>query len=77
MILIVHSATFEEKMFIRLQALSDVHLRLCRENVKGKLFKTLEVCKVRSAELLNGNIIAFDVVPGLGIQVNPINKVKV
>ena len=75
-ILVVHSSTFEESMFIRLRALCDVHFKLCVANFAGRLVKTLEVCKVHNAERPTGNIVAFDVLPGLGIQTNVINTVK-
>jgi flagellar protein FlaH len=43
--------------------------------VGQKLVKTLEVTKVRGAEKTTGNIVSFEVEPGWGMRVIPINKV--
>jgi len=75
-ILVAHSCAFEEKLLIRLGALCDTHLRLSVEKVGAKLVKSLEVCKIRNAQVITGNIVNFDVVPGLGIRVSPISKVR-
>ena len=41
------------------------------------LVKVLEVAKVRGAEMITGNIVSFDVEPGLGMRIIPISKVSV
>jgi flagellar protein FlaH len=40
------------------------------------LVKVLEVAKVRGAQKTTGNIITFDVDPGLGMKIIPIAKAK-
>lgn len=74
--LVAHSAAFSETLLIRARSLCDAHLRLRLEEVGDRLVKVLEVAKVRSAEKSTGNIVTFDVEPGLGIQVIPISKAK-
>ncbi|PKB63539.1 MAG: hypothetical protein BZY80_06875 [SAR202 cluster bacterium Io17-Chloro-G2] len=71
-ILVVHSDAFEEKLLIRLGALCDTHLRLNVEKVGAKLVKSLDVCKIRNAKVVTGDIVNFDVEPGFGIRVSPI-----
>jgi len=75
-ILVAHSAALDEKLRIRLGALCDAHLKLGVEKIGAKLVKTLEVCKIHNAELFTGDIVKFDVEPGLGIRVTPISKVQ-
>jgi len=72
----IHSYTFDEAMFIRMRSICDAHLRLRVEEVGDQLVKVLEVAKVRGAEKTTGNIITFDVEPGLGMRIVPISKAK-
>lgn len=74
-IVIVHSHGLHAELLIRLRSLCDAHLRLRTEEVGDKLVKTLEVTKVRGAEKTTGNIVSFEVEPGWGMRVVPINKV--
>ena len=75
-IIIVHSHGLTRELLTRLRSLCDAHLQLRTEEVGSKLVKTLEVTKVRGAEQTTGNIVSFEVEPGWGIRVIPINKVK-
>ena len=75
-ILVAHSSTFEEKTLVRLSALCDVQLRMGVEKVGAQLVKSLEVCKVHGAEMGTGGIVAFDVQPGLGMRISPVNRAK-
>ena len=38
--------------------------------------KIMEVAKVRNADQSTGNIISFDVEPGMGMKITPIFKAK-
>ena len=38
--------------------------------------KVLEVAKIRNAEKTTGNIVTFDIEPGMGINIIPISKAK-
>ncbi|MBI4671075.1 MAG: response regulator [Chloroflexi bacterium] len=75
-IAIVHSHGLTRELLTRIRSLCDAHLQLRTEEVGNKLVKTLEVTKVRGAEQTTGNIVSFEVEPGWGIRVIPINKVK-
>jgi flagellar protein FlaH len=72
----LHSYAFEEAMFIRMRSLCDAHLRLRTEEVRDSVMKVLEVAKVRGAEKTTGNIISFDVEPGLGMRIIPMSSAK-
>ena len=76
-ILVAHSNVFDERLLIRAASLCDVHLKLCVDKMGPKLVKTLEVCKVHKAELDTGNIVSFEVHPGIGMRLNPISKFSV
>ena len=75
-IAIVHSYAFDDRMLIRVRSLCDAHLTLKMEQVGERLVKILEVGKVRNADQSTGNIISFDVEPGLGMKIIPITKAK-
>lgn len=75
-IAIVHSHGLTRELLTRIRSLCDAHLQLRTEEVGNKLVKTLEVTKVRGAEQTTGNIVSFEVEPGWGIRVIPINKIK-
>ena len=75
-LVILHSHGLTRELLTRIRSLCDAHLQLRTEEVGNKLVKTLEVTKVRGAEQTTGNIVSFEVEPGWGIRVIPINKVK-
>jgi archaeal flagellar protein FlaH len=72
----MHSHAFEEAMFMRIRSLCDAHLRLRTEEMRDQLMKVLEVAKVRGAEKTTGNIVSFDVEPGLGMRIIPVSSAK-
>jgi flagellar protein FlaH len=72
----LHSHAFEEAMFMRIRSLCDAHLRLRTEEMRDQLMKVLEVAKVRGAEKTTGNIVSFDVEPGLGMRIIPVSSAK-
>ena len=74
--MVVHSYAFDERMLIRVRSLCDAHIKLRLEEVGERLVKVMEVSKVRNAERTTGNIISFDVEPGLGMRIIPITKAK-
>ncbi len=73
---IAHSYAFDENVMVRLGSMCDSHLRLRIETMGSKMIKILEVAKVRGAEMHTGNIVSFDVEPGLGIKVIPYSKAR-
>lgn len=74
--LTIHTAAFDDQMFARMRSLCDAHLRLRVEEMGDQLVKVLEVAKVRGAAKTTGNIITFDVDPGLGMKIIPVSKAK-
>ena len=75
-IAVVHSYAFDDRMLIRIRSLCDAHLVLKVEQVGERLVKIMEVTKVRNADQSTGNIISFDVEPGMGMKIIPISKAK-
>ena len=75
-IAVVHSYAFDDRMLIRIRSLCDAHLVLKMEQVGERLIKILEVAKVRNADQSTGNVISFDVEPGMGMKIIPISKAK-
>lgn len=76
LIVVVHSFALSQETLIRLRSMCDAHLHLRLETVGDQLVKMLEVAKVRGAERSTGNIISFDVDPGLGMRIIPISRAK-
>ena len=74
--IVVHSYAFDEKMLIRIRSMCDAHFILRLEQVAERLIKVLEVSKVRNADRTTGNVISFDVDPGLGMRIIPVSKAK-
>ena len=74
--LVAHTHAFNETLLTRVRSLCDAHLRLRTEEVGERLIKVLEVAKVRGAERNTGNIVSFDVEPGVGINIIPVSKAK-
>jgi len=75
-LVIAHSYAFDENVMVRLGSMCDSHLRLKIETMGSKMIKVLEVAKVRGAEMNTGNIVSFDVEPGLGVKVIPYSKAR-
>ena len=75
-ITIIHSHAIEQDLLIRIQSLCDAHLRLRTENAASKLIKIMEVAKIRGASKNTGNIISFEVEPGIGMRIIPISKAQ-
>ena len=73
---IVHSYAFNDQMLIRVRSLCDAHLVMKIDQMGDRLVKSMEVAKVRNADQSTGNIISFDVEPGMGMKIIPISKAK-
>jgi flagellar protein FlaH len=71
-----HTYAFDEQLLIRIRSACDAHLRLRIEEVGDKLIKVLEVAKIRGADKNTGNVVSFDVDPGIGMRVMPMGKAK-
>jgi flagellar protein FlaH len=75
-ICVCHSDAIDDKMLIRVRSLCDAHLVLRMEQVGDRLIKVMEVAKVRNADQSTGNIVTFDVEPGLGMKILHMAKAK-
>ncbi|MBM3943109.1 MAG: flagellar accessory protein FlaH [SAR202 cluster bacterium] len=75
-IAVTHSYAFDDGMLIRVRSLCDAHLVLRMEQVGERLVKVMEVAKIRNANQSTGNVISFDVEPGMGMKIIPISKAK-
>lgn len=73
---IAHTYAFDEQVLIRIRSACDAHFRLRIEEVGDKLVKVLEVAKVRGADKNTGNIMSFDVDPGIGMRIMPVGRAK-
>ena len=73
---ITHTYAFTQDFLIRVRSVCDTHFRLVIEKVGDKLVKTLEVSKIRGAAQNTGNILTFDVEPGIGMKIMPISRAK-
>lgn len=75
-VIIVHSHAISKDFLVRITSLCDAHLRMRTEEVGNKLVKTMEVAKVRGASKNTGNIVSFEIEPGLGMRIIPINRAQ-
>ena len=75
-VIVVHSHAVDKELLVRITSLCDAHLRLRTEEVGERLIKAMEVAKVRGASKRTGNIISFEVEPGFGMRIIPINKAQ-
>jgi len=71
-----HSHAFEERILTRVRSVCDAHLRVLVEPGASELVKTMEIAKVRGAELATGSIISFSIEPGIGMRIIPISKAR-
>lgn len=76
-ILVAHSYAFEEDMLSRTRSLCDARFRLRLEQVGDRMVKLMEVLKVRGADRPTGDIVSFDIEPGLGMRIIPLAKARV
>ena len=71
-----HSHAFEERVLTRVRSVCDAHLRLLVEPGASELVKTMEIAKVKGAELATGGIVSFAIEPGIGMRIIPISKAR-
>jgi flagellar protein FlaH len=75
-VVMVHSHGLNSELLIRIRSLCDAHLQLRTTEVGNKAVKQMEATKVRGADKRTGNIVSFEVEPGWGMRVIPINKIS-
>ena len=77
LILVAHSYAFEEEMLSRTRSLCDARFRLRLEQVGDRMVKLMEVLKVRGADRPTGDVVSFDIEPGVGMRIIPLAKARV
>jgi len=75
-IIILHSQAVNPEALVRFRSICDAHLQLRTEGDGKRVIKLLEVTKVRGGGSATGSIVSFDVEPGWGMRMVPVNKVK-
>ncbi len=71
-----HTFAFNEEVLTRVRSICDGHLSLKKEEVGDRLVRTMEVAKIRGAQRITGNVVAFEVEPAFGLRIIPISRVK-
>lgn len=74
-VLSVDPMGLHEDTMYRIRAMSDGYLALRLEKSGARLNNILEVCKVHHAVEMTGNIVNFEVEPGVGIKVDSTYRV--
>jgi flagellar protein FlaH len=75
-IITVHNYAFNDDVMTRIISICDAHLHMNTENAGEQIVKTMEVSKIRGAQLTTGNVVSFDVKPNFGFKIIPISKAK-
>lgn len=73
---VAHPYAFSQGLLVRIGSLCDTHLRFSIESVGERLVKTMEVAKIRGAQLSTGGVFSFDVEPGWGMRPIPFSKAR-
>ena len=76
-ILSADSLSFKVNMLHQLDDLCDTHIALANQKIGGILLKNLEVLKVNTKNLDNGNPLAFELKKDLGMRKMHIERVKI
>ena len=71
-----HSHAFEERILTRVRSVCDAHLRVLVEPGAGKLVKSMEIAKIRGADMATGSIINFSIEPGIGMRIIPFSTAR-
>lgn len=77
MVFTVHPYALTQETLVRIRSLADAHFLLSIKEVGDKIFKTMQVLKVRGASKSSSQTISFDVDPVFGIKILPYTQVKV
>ena len=75
-IVTAHTNAFNEEILTRLRSVCDAFIRLDVHRTGNMLLKTLEVAKIRGADMKTGNILGFEIEPERGIRIIPISRAK-
>ena len=71
-----HSHAFDEKSLTRVRSVCDAHLQLLVKHGTSELVKSMEIAKVRGAELSTGSIVRYSIEPGIGMRIIPVSRAR-
>lgn len=74
--LVLHASAVDSDIMPTVRSMCDVHLLLRTQLDGQQLVKTLQIAKVRGSAGATGGIVGFEVEPGWGMRVIPINKAR-
>ena len=73
----LHTYAFQEDTLVRIRSICDAHLTMKRALIGQKYVMVMEVVKIRGARKTTGNIVSFEVHPGIGMKIIPISMARV
>ena len=73
----LHTYAFQEDTLVRIRSICDAHLMMKRVLIGQKYVMVMEVVKIRGARKTTGNIVSFEVHPGVGMKIIPISMARV
>jgi len=76
-LIIIHDYAVGIDMLTRLRSMCDAHISLRLEETNLRLMKTMEIMKIRGAQLTTGNILHFEVEPDFGLRIIPVLRARV
>jgi len=76
-LIVLHSYAFEEDMLVRIRSVCDAHLVMRKSLIGDKFVMVMETVKVRGAKKTTGNMVSFEVHPGIGMKIIPISMARV
>lgn len=76
-LIVLHSYSFEEDMLVRIRSVCDAHLVMRKSLIGDKFVMVMETVKVRGARKTTGNMVSFEVHPGIGMKIIPISMARV
>ena len=71
-----HEDAFGQEIGNRTRSVCDAYIRLHVNPSGASLLKTMEVAKVRGADMKTGNILGFEVEPNRGLRIIPISVAR-
>ncbi|MEM2003456.1 MAG: ATPase domain-containing protein [Nitrososphaerota archaeon] len=75
-IVTIHPYAFSQEFLVRIRSISDAHFSLMIKEIGDKIYKTLQILKVRGASKPSSQVISFEVDPSFGIKILPFSQVK-
>ena len=71
-----HADAFEEDVASRTRSVCDAYIRLHVDRSGTSLLKTMEVAKIRGADMKTGNVLGFEIEPNRGLRIIPVSMAR-